>query len=324
MDYVRTALDSNVISGLNPLALIPYIKDGLSLIQGYDVSRTDMQSMEKLVQVGTNVGKLVTGENKLSGWGWARQLATAVDSVTGQSFSNALRDTYGFANLLLKAVGLDPISEKTETASSSIGYENLYNAMLDGNSKKWNRVSRKLGKDEKAIDSAMASKFAEDADARVLAAHTAKQGGKVSEYARIRSEFVDEYGDMLGENGDSRAEEIFDKSVAVYANEQKGEEEEEEAATPLNSKAWSYTEAANVVQGYANGTCSLEDIALVRSEMIADSTAQDPQKTVDTNILKQLKPLYIAAGPAERKRLGDAIKQVFGKDDKYLANWLKK
>lgn len=326
MDYVRTALGSNYISGLNPLSLIPYIKDVLSMIQGYDVKRTDMQSMEKLMQVGTNVGELINGKNKLSGWGWARQIATAVDSVTGQSFANALRDGYSFANLILKAIGLDPISEKTETASTSIAYDNLYDAILDGDAKKWSRVSKRTGttlkKTEKEIDAAMATHFAKDAAEQVVTAYTAKQAGKASEYNRIRSKFVDEYSEVLGENGSKRAEEIFDKSVAVYANDQESEEEEEET-TPLNSKAWSYTEAASVVQGYANGTCSREDIALVRSEMIADSTAKNPQKTVDTSILKQVKKLYIAAGPAERKRLGEAVKELFGKDDKYLANWLK-
>ena len=327
MDYVRTALDSNYISGLNPLSLIPYIKDVLSKIQGYDVKRTDMQSMEKLMQVGTNVDNLINEKNKLSGWGWARQVATAVDSVTGQSFANALRDGYSFANLILKAIGLDPISEKTEVASTSIAYDNLYDAMLDGDAKKWSRVSKRTGttlkKTEKEIDAAMATHFAEDAAEQVVTAYTAKQEGKASEYNRIRSKFVDEYGEVLGENGSKRAEEIFDKSVAVYANDQESEEEEVTASTPLNSKAWSYTEAASVVQGYANGTCSKEDIALVRSEMIADSTAKNPQTTVDTSILKQVKKLYIAAGPAERKRLGEAVKELFGKDDKYLANWLK-
>ncbi|MBP3649109.1 MAG: hypothetical protein J6K73_04945 [Clostridia bacterium] len=327
MDYVRTALDANSISGLNPLSLIPYIKDVLSMVQGYDVKRTDMQSMEKLMQVGTNVGNLINGKNKLSGWGWARQIATAVDSVTGQSFGNALRDGYSFANMILKAIGLDPISEKTEVASTSIAYDNLYDAMLDGDAKKWSRVSKQTGttlkKTEKEIDAAMATHFAEDAAEQVVTAYTAKQEGKASEYNRIRSRFVDEYGEVLGENGSKRAEEIFDKSVAVYANDQESEEEEVTASTPLNSKAWSYTEAASVVQGYANGTCSKEDIALVRSEMIADSTAKNPQTTVDTSILKQVKKLYIAAGPAERKRLGEAVKELFGKDDKYLANWLK-
>lgn len=327
MDYVRTALDANSISGLNPLSLIPYIKDVLSMVQGYDVKRTDMQSMEKLMQVGTNVGNLINGKNKLSGWGWARQIATAVDSVTGQSFGNALRDGYSFANLILKAIGLDPISEKTEVASTSIAYDNLYDAMLDGDAKKWSRVSKQTGttlkKTEKEIDAAMATHFAEDAAEQVVTAYTAKQEGKASEYNRIRSRFVDEYGEVLGENGSKRAEEIFDKSVAVYANDQESEEEEVTASTPLNSKAWSYTEAASVVQGYANGTCSKEDIALVRSEMIADSTAKNPQTTVDTSILKQVKKLYIAAGPEERKRLGEAVKELFGKDDKYLANWLK-
>lgn len=325
MDYVRTFLDANALSSLNPLTMIPYIKDVLSMVQGYDVKRTDMQSMEKLMQVGTNVGNLINGKNKLSGWGWARQIATAVDSVTGQSFANALRDGYSFANLILKAIGLDPISEKTEVASISIAYDNLYDALLDGNARKQARVSEKLGKTQKEIDTAMAGKFADSKDDRVIAAYEAKQAGHASEYARIRAKFADEYGAVLGEGGNKRAEEIFDKAVTGYGNalNKDSEPEEEKEATPLNSNAYTYKDAASVVQGYANGTASLEDVELVRSEMIADSTAKDPQKTVDTNILKQLKPLYIAAGPAERKQLGNVIKKVFGKDDKYLANWVK-
>lgn len=321
MDYVRGTLDANALSGMNPLTLIPYVKDVLSMIQGYDVKRTDMQSMEKLMQVGTNVGNLINGKNTLSGWGWARQVATAVDSVTGQSFANALRDGYAFANLILKSIGLDPISEKTETASTSITYDNLYDALLDGNVKKWDRVSGKMASKHKSserdIDTAMAERFAEAGDEQIVNAYTAKAEGRASEYGRIRDSFVAEYSEMIGE---TRATEMFDKAVSRYDSmlNDTGSDEDTTQDKPLDVNAFSNKEMGKVFAGLANGTVSEADAEFVLSEMIADSNAQDPAKTVRTNLWAQLKPMYLVAEGEEKKALAGIIKKYCGKTDKDL------
>lgn len=322
MDYVRTALDANVISGLNPLSLIPLVKDALSLVQGYDIKRTDMQSMEKLWQVFTNVYKLTSGENTLSGWGWARQIATAVDSVTGQSFGNMLRDGYGFANLILKALGLDPISEKTETASTSVGYNNLYRAMASGNASKFNRVSGKMASKHKSserdIDTAMAERFAEAGDEQIVNAYTAKAEGRASEYGRIRDSFVAEYSEMIGE---TRATELFDKAVSRYdslLNNTSNTDEKKAETKPLKANAFTNKEMGKVFAGLANGTVSEADAEFVLSEMIADSEADDPAKTVRTNLWAQLKPMYLVAEGEEKKALAGIIKKYCGKTDKDL------
>ena len=73
-----------------------------------------------------------------------------------------------------------------------------------------------------------------------------------------------------------------------------------------------------VFAGLANGTVSEADAEFVLSEMIADSKADDPAKTVRTNLWTQLKPMYLVAEGEEKKALADIIKKYCGKTDKDL------
>lgn len=319
----KTFWQSNLAQGYNPFGMIPFIKDALSLAEGWDVNRPDMQSAEKLFQVGENVGKLFTGKNKLSGWGWAQQAATAVDSVTGLSLNNLLRDGYAVTNLLFSSFGAEPpISKQTEAATTSVGYDNLYKAMLTKDAKRFDRVSGKMsdkhGKTEKDLDSELAVMLAEDEDERVVAAYTAKDSGKAVEYGEMRAAFAQEYAEVFG--SDTRCNEVFDKAVRKYGKllNDETEEEEETEEKPLKARAWTNKEMGITFAGLANGSVSKADAEYVLSEMIADSTAKDPEKTVRTNLWVQLKPLYLAAEGEEKKALAGIIKKYCGKTDKDL------
>ena len=88
--------------------------------------------------------------------------------------------------------------------------------------------------------------------------------------------------------------------------------------------AYTNKEMGDVFHGLALGTTSRADAELVLSEMIADSTAKDPEKTVRSNLLSQLKPLYIAAPTdEERKAIGEVIKEFCGKTDKDLEKYIE-
>jgi hypothetical protein len=314
---------SNLWQGWNIVGSIPYIKDVISLIDGWDIKRVDMQSAEKLVQVGDNVVKLFTGKNKLNGFGWAKQVGTAVDAVTGLSLSNLLRDGYAMTNFLFGCFGAEvPVTMQTEAATTSVGYNNLYRAMASGNASKFNRVSGKMASKHKSserdIDTAMAERFAEAGDEQIVDAYTAKAEGRASEYGRIRDSFVAEYSEMIGE---TRATELFDKAVSRYdsmLNNTSNTEEKKAETKPLKANAFTNKEMGRIFAGLANGTVSEADAEFVLSEMIADSEADDPAKTVRTNLWAQLKPMYLVAEGEEKKALAGIIKKYCGKTDKDL------
>lgn len=313
----EASLEGNAGANLNVGTMIPYVKDVLSLMQGYDLNRTDMQSVEKLVQTAGQVGKLLTGDSTMSGWAWAKQIAGSVDSITGLGLGNALRDGYAVTNLLFGVMGKDsPISMRSEDATSTIAYDNLYKALMSGDRRSWDRLTEKMqrkGKVTKEIDSAMADRLAEDA--RIGEAYAAREAGYGSKVDRIRQEMMDQLPDWLPE---SRRREIVDKAINKLNPASAPEQEDK----PLNSKLYSYDDLSAVFAGIANGTHTMEDYNLIISELVSDSTAADPGKTVQTNAKSKAKAAYIAAPAAARKRLGEVIKELFAMDDKDLQKWL--
>lgn len=315
----QALLEGNVGGGLNVGNMIPYVKDVLSLLQGWDLKRTDMQSVEKLIQTGEQVYKLALGENTTSGWGWAKSLASSVDAVTGLGIGNALRDGYAVTNLLFESFGAEsPIRMKTEDATSTMAYDNLYKALTSGNEADWRRLMSKMlakGKSEKDIHSAMADRLAEDE--RIVEAYGYKANGNSREVDRIRREMVAELPGWMGEK---RRMEIVDKAINSHAPKTTTTKTDGD----LNSKLYTTNDIGVVLAGWAKGTHTKEDYDLIISELVGDSTAANPEKTVQTNAKSQAKAVYKAATAAERKRLGEIIKELFGLTDKDLQNWLGK
>jgi len=315
----QALLEGNVGGTLNVGNMIPYVKDVLSLLQGWDLKRTDMQSVEKLIQTGEQVYKLALGENTTSGWGWAKSIASSVDAVTGLGIGNALRDGYAVTNLLFESFGAEsPISMKTEDATSTIAYDNLYKALTSGSEADWRRLMSKMlakGKSEKDIHSAMAERLAEDE--RIVAAYGHKATGNSREVDRIRREMIAELPGWMGEK---RRMEIVDKAINSRAPKTTTTKPDGD----LNSKLYTTNDIGVVLAGWAKGTHTKEDYDLIISELVGDSTAANPEKTVMTNAKSQAKAVYKAATAADRKRLGEIIKELFGLTDKDLQKWLDK
>ena len=93
------ALEGNIGNTLNPAAYIPYVKDILSILQGYDVSRMDMESIEKLVSAGQNMIKALSSEGKHTVQGAAINLLAEVARLVGVPVSNIKREVQSFAML---------------------------------------------------------------------------------------------------------------------------------------------------------------------------------------------------------------------------------
>lgn len=84
------------------ISLVPLARDVVSIFQGYDVSRADMDVVEQLY----SAVKVVENENKTA-WEKIQAVAGAVGSATGVPMKNVLRDIGGIFNVLRSA----PVSE---------------------------------------------------------------------------------------------------------------------------------------------------------------------------------------------------------------------
>ena len=131
-------------SDLNPLNMIPYARDIMSIMQGYDVERADM------ALIGDFVGSLeiVFNDNKTIGEK-IRSIAEAISAFFGIPLKNVLRDTEAIYDSAKQYVFGDSNFEVTERGiqkaiRSGLGsedtvkahVENLYSAYEKGNTRR--------------------------------------------------------------------------------------------------------------------------------------------------------------------------------------------
>ena len=82
---------SNTVDNINPLNMIPYVKDAVSMFNGYKVERQDTLAFSKLINVARKWQKIITGESKYTAQ-VTRETAEAFSYLTGIPLRNVLRD----------------------------------------------------------------------------------------------------------------------------------------------------------------------------------------------------------------------------------------
>ena len=87
-----TFLNSNLGDTVNPLNYVPFAKDIVSIIQGYDVKRMDAESITKTINAITNMYKAVKGESKYTVAEASAQLFAEIARLYGVPVANVKRD----------------------------------------------------------------------------------------------------------------------------------------------------------------------------------------------------------------------------------------
>jgi hypothetical protein len=88
LGYVK----ENALDNINVFQLIPYIKDVLSIVQGYSVSRTDMSWAQNLKYAGDEWIKFQDGKSKYTAPYVAVYSLRMASNLTGIPFNSVLRD----------------------------------------------------------------------------------------------------------------------------------------------------------------------------------------------------------------------------------------
>lgn len=131
----------NVIDNLNPVQLIPYIKDVLSVVQGYDINRLDMQGLSKLYAGVVSIQKYATDADYREKHTWletAEPFMNGVSLITGIPIYNVERDFKAlYNNITGKYLGG---IKRTDSRQ----YERMLNAYLSGDKELYKEVEDEL------------------------------------------------------------------------------------------------------------------------------------------------------------------------------------
>lgn len=85
-------INSNLGDTFNPLGYVPFAKDIMSIMQGYDVKRMDAEAISKTFNAVTNMYKAVTGTGKYTIAEASAQLFAEVGRLYGLPVANVKRD----------------------------------------------------------------------------------------------------------------------------------------------------------------------------------------------------------------------------------------
>ena len=164
-------MEGNVGSNMNPLGQIPFVKDALSIIQGYDVSRTEMEIVSDLIQAGQTAIQSADGQGKWTRAYALKGLLAAGAKMFGIPASNLTRDMWGLARSAAVETGNIPLQYEMEKAIYNISntgnknryYAILYRALEQGDMGTYQHIRddlmNSMGVDGASIDSAMRSRY---------------------------------------------------------------------------------------------------------------------------------------------------------------------
>lgn len=151
------ALTGELKDGFNPLTYIPYIKDVVSIVQGYDVERNDMTMIADLWNAYTSLKS-----DKKSTYRKIEDFAGRIAQIFGLPLKNVMRDmraayytydTIANGEETTWKGALQAVAEGW-TGESPSNSEQLYDALVSGNVKQADRVKARF-EDESAAQAAV-------------------------------------------------------------------------------------------------------------------------------------------------------------------------
>ena len=323
-NYWEKYLEALVESGKENLLFtnnIPMIKDWLAVLNGEETKRLEYQSIERLASLLAEMDKVRTGKgSKWSGFKWFYRIAQSASDITGVPAYAAIRDAKAIVQTVGSAIGQDwYIPMENETASFSYAAENLYEAIRKGDSTAETRLREKLGetKSPAQIDAAVANVLMQQ-DSRVAEAAALKLQGKATELNQKKQEMV----------ADGFTAEMVDKAVNRYITEGQAEKEKD-LTKELKANLWSREEAVTAIRtaaGLMEGSATADDVKAIVSELVADSTAKDPAKTVKSGIVSEVKKDYVSlmeeGKTTEAKGLLQVLQDTLGVTDADAKGWV--
>ncbi len=179
-------MEGNVGSNMNPLGQIPFVKDALSIMQGYDVSRTEMEIVTDLIQAGQTAMQSVGGDGKKTRAYAIKGLLASGAKMFGIPAANLSRDIWGLMRSAAVETGNIPLQYEMEKAiynitnSSNSGryLDIMYRALEQGDMDSYQHIreelSDRMGKSFTEMDSAMKSRYEKAKDK--AGAYTLPQG----------------------------------------------------------------------------------------------------------------------------------------------------
>ena len=172
----NVVLNGNVGSNMNIVAQAPFAKDILSLAQGYDVSRPDMEVFADLLDAAGTFTKSIDGSGKKTRKEAMLSLLAAASKMFGLPVANIKRDLMATLRTIAQASGSLGFQYEVEKFSYNLANSGnrgrfigiLYDALEQGDYATYNHIRRDLmeqmGLDGESIQSSLKTRYNKKAE----------------------------------------------------------------------------------------------------------------------------------------------------------------
>ena len=311
--YIGT-VTGEFLDSLNPAGYIPFIKDIQSIVQGYDVERSDMAVISDLWNAWQNLSKdNVSVYRKVEGF------AGSIAQIFGLPVKNIMRDVRGIYQTI------DSFVNGQQTTGAGIGYavkgaitgktasdqQQLYEAYMSGDREHITRVSSRY-KDQNAAHSALRKALREN-DPRIREAAIAWNANDLDEYMRIAKQII--------------GEKHFTQDDVVMAIRAEASALAPDTGSSSTSKAKGLFTAEKFVSAIAQGdeaTANAAKLDIIQTAQTNGKTEEEAEKSFVSSVKSEMKEQFLEGTLTEDQAI-DTLIDYCGETqedaEEYVGQW---
>lgn len=347
-EKIAVAWSGNLGSNLDPVGILPIVKDIESIFMGYSIERTDMSAFQELYYTIQKWQKKIEGESDRTIPELLVETAKPLSTITGIPAGNILKDLKAVVGTFIQSFGSPEMNYARNKLFKDIDSpDNLSNYVAmamkqyaDGNADMGDRIIQDLRDLEiEEVDKKIKSRYTKKLkeDPRVIQAAESKRSGKTVEYSQAVKE-LEEAG-YEREYVVSAVKSLVNKAESNEEEESIGEDKEETEKEEKKPEKGLYT-AGDAVKAAES---SVADFNVVVDELIRIETEEakaegkssskaDIQKEVRSRVksafTREYKKSYVSGTNADRQQIRKKLykikingKQLYSDTD--FKNWIK-
>lgn len=327
LEKYEAALVENLSDNLDPVGILPVVKDIESIFSGYSVERTDLSAFQELYYAVSKWKSKLSGESDLTYPALLIDTAKPISTLTGMPVGNALKDLKALTNTIIQSIGSPDLNYSKNRFYRDIKNEgNIANYVAlamkqyaDGNDKLGDQIIQDL-KDTQIdkIDERIKNKYVKilKEDERVQQAAGARLSGDYATYERL-------VGDLEKSGYDS---EYIQKAIVGVGNAQ------DEKAHLQSGSTYNMNDVINAIQNGNDYTRVYKKIVEEKQEEAKKEGTKFDEKSVTSSLKSRLtatyKEAYVGGSQAERQKIRTTLykvringKQLYSDDD--FKDWIK-
>ena len=288
----------SALQNLLPTSMMPYIADIVEYAMYGNTDRPDLQLYTKAIDLGKQLKRTIDNYDYFKLHKLINSALSMASSISGIPMSNIARDAIAVWNTVVGNIGNGELKFQTSPDSSSVAYEKMYEAIVNGNTNKAVKLYAQMQSNSLSADS-------------INSALT----------SRVKKDYID------GKIDSGEASRLL-KTIAEYTGKELTDDE-----IYWKIDKWNYEDENGTSDGYAkyddffSAVETGNDLRAVIQEYTENGV---DKKTLASQITSHFKPIYVGMTRSERASIKGYLLNAYAllgynrtEKSQDIDNWLK-